>query len=543
MNRPLVVGQPTTQRDIMIGINLIADLLAPTLGPNGGAVASGPTAGNRVELLDDASTIVRRIISLGHPRKDIGAMVMRSLIWRVGQRAGDGGATAAVIARAIYREGIRLSNAGFNSIRMARGIEQGVRVVHEALRKQARPIAGETDLASVARTITKDDSLSAVLGELSYLLGPDAHVVIEKYVAPYLQRRYIAGAHFGAEIRSMYFYTQPDQKRALLTSPALAIVEQRLTEAEQVVPLMEAALERGFKALVIIASDVSGAALGALVANQQAPAEKKKLSTLAVKIKPVGDELRWAYADLALLTGATILSDKAERSAAKARPSDLGQAQRIEFANNSVVVVAPDTKRSEVQQEVARLRQHILDLPLDAEDRPKHIKRLGTLTGGVGELKIGAHAKNDRSVREAQAERSLKVLSAAQRGGVVAGGGAALFHCIPALQAAADNETDEHIAQGLRLLAKALEAPLEQIIINSGERAPKVFMQKIREAGPTATYDAIRCCVVDAFATGVLDVNDVVAQMVHIAASGSMMALSTDAIIYHRKPKESLQPD
>ena len=543
MNKPQVVGPPTTQRDIMVGINLIADLLAPTLGPNGGAVASGPTAGNRVELLDDASTIVRRIISLGHPRKDIGAMVMRSLIWRVGQRAGDGGATAAVIARAIYREGVRLSNAGFNSIRMARGIEAGVKVVHEALRAQARPISGETDLASVARTITKDDALSAVLGEMSYLLGPDAHVVIEKFVAPYLQRRYIAGAHYGAEIRSMNFYTQPDQKRALLTEAAVAIVEQRLTEVAQVLPLMEAAVEQGFKALLIIASDVSGEALGALVRNQQAPAEKKKLSTLAVKLKPVGDELRWAFADLALLTGATILGDKQDRSSARARASDLGRAQRAEFANNSIVVVAPENKRAEVQLEVAHLRQHIVDLPLDAEDRPKHIKRLGALTGGVGELKIGAHGKNERSVREAQAERSFKVLSAAQRGGVVAGGGAALFHCIPALQVAADREADEHIAQGMRLLAIALAAPLEQIIVNSGESAPKVFMQKIRDIGPTATYDAMRHQVVDAFTSGVLDVTDVIAQMLHIAASGAMMALSTDVIVYHRKPKESLQPD
>ncbi|MBX3013054.1 MAG: hypothetical protein KF832_16170 [Caldilineaceae bacterium] len=543
MNRPQVVGQPTTHRDIMVGINLIADLLAPTLGPNGGTVASGPTAGSRVELLDDASTIVRRIISLGHPRKDIGAMVMRSLIWRVGQRAGDGGATAAIIARAIYREGVRLSNAGYNTIRMARGIEQGVRVVHETLRQQAKPIAGETDLASVARTITKDDALSSVLGEMSYLLGPDAHVVIEKYVAPYLQRRYIAGAHYGAEIRSMYFYTQPDQKRALLVAPAIALVEQRLTETDQVVPLMEAAVAQGFKALVIVASDVSGAALGALVANQQAPAEKKKLSTLAVKLKPVGDELRWAYGDLALLTGATLLGDKQVRTAAKALPTDLGRTQRVEFANNSVVVVAPENKRKDVQVEVANLRQHIVELPLDDEDRPKHIKRLGALTGGVGELKIGAHAKNERAVREAQAERSLKVLSAAQRGGVVAGGGAALYHCIPALQAAAEQESDEHVAQGMRLLATALAAPLEQIIINAGEQAPKVFMQQIRDQGSSTTYDATQGRVVDAFTTGVLDVADVVAQLVHIAASGAMMALSTDAIVYHRKPKESLQPD
>ncbi|MEZ4863731.1 MAG: TCP-1/cpn60 chaperonin family protein [Caldilineaceae bacterium] len=544
MNKPRVIGQPATQQDILMGINMMADLLAPTLGPTGGVVASGPTAGNKVELLDDASTIVRRIISLGSQRRDIGAMVMRSLVWRVGQRAGDGGATAAVIARALYRSGIRLSNAGYNTVRMARGIERGVKIATDTLRAQAQPIASEDDLASVARTITKDDALSAVLGEMSYLLGPNAHVVIEKYVAPYLQRRYIAGAYYGAEIRSMYFYTQPDQRRALLTAPAIAIVDGRLSETEHVLPLMEAAVQQGYKGLAIVAMDVTGAALGALVANQQAPEDKKKLSTLAVKLKVVGDEYRWALTDLALLTGATVLGSNAVRTAAEARPEDLGRTQRVEFANKGVVIVAHESNREAIQTEVGQLRRYIESLPLDDEDRPKHIKRLGALTGGVGELKIGAHGKNERSVREAQAERSFKVLSAAQQGGVVAGGGAALFHCIPALQAAAATETDEHVAQGIRLLAEALAAPLEQIIVNSGRAsAPKVIMQQIRDQGPTATYDALCGKVVDAFASGVLDVANVLAPMLQIAASGAMMALSTDAVVYHRKPKESLQPD
>jgi len=543
MNRPRVVNQPTTHRDILTGINLIADLLAPTLGPNGGTVASGPTAGGRAELLDDASTIARRIISLGNPRTDIGAMVMRSLIWRVGQRAGDGGATAAIIARRLFVEGMRLGTAGYNTVRMARGIEKGVKVVVESLHKLAQPITGETDLAAVARTITKDEALSAVVGEMSYLLGPDAPIVIEKYVAPYLQRRYIAGAHFGAEIRSMYFYTQPEQRRAVLAAPAIALCEERLTEAAQVLPLMEAAIKLGAKGLVIIAQEVSGSALGLLVSNQQAPEEKKKLSLLAVKIKPVGDELRWAFTDLALLTGATILGSNYLRRGATALPQDLGQTQRVEFANKGVVVVAHDSKRADIREEVAHLRQRLIDTPLDDDDRPKYARRLGTLTGGVGELKIGAHAKEDRAIREAQAERAFKVLSAAQRGGVVPGAGAALYHCVPDLLAAADAETDDNIAAGMRVLAIALSAPLEQILINAGVSAPKVQMQNIRDGGPTTTYDALSDKVGDAVTCGVLDVTDVVSQMLHIATSGAMMALSTDAIVYHRKPKQSLQPD
>jgi len=543
MNRPRVVNQPTTHRDILVGINIIADLLAPTLGPNGGAVASGPTAGNRVEMLDDASTVVRRIISLGNPRTDIGAMVMRSLIWRVGQRVGDGGATAAIIARSLYVEGMRLSTAGFNTVRMARGIEQGVKVAVATLRKHARPIAGETDLAAVARTITKDESLSAIIGEMSYLLGPDAHVVIEKYVAPYLQRRYIGGAHFGAEIRSMYFYTQPEQRRAVLTAPMIAICEERLTEASQVLPLMEGAIKAGAKGLVIVAQDVSGSALGLLVNNQQAPEEKKKLSLLAVKLKPVGDELRWAMSDLALLSGATVLGPNYIRKSSTALATDLGQTQRVEFANKGVVIVAHDSKRTDIQDEVSRLRRLIVETPLDDEDRPKHARRLATLAGGVGELKIGAHVKSDREVRETQATRAFKVLSSAQRGGVVPGGGAALYHCVPAILAAAEAEEDNNIAAGMRVLATAMSAPLEQILINAGVSAPKVQMQQIRDQGSCSTFDVHAGKVVDAFTSGVLDVADVVGQLLHIAASGAMMALSTDAIVYHRKPEQSLQPD
>ncbi|MCB0162436.1 MAG: hypothetical protein KDD83_30065, partial [Caldilineaceae bacterium] len=160
--RARVVGPPNSHQQMATGINAMADLLAPTLGPIGGHVASGPDAGKRVELLDDAATIVRRIISLGDAQRDIGAMVMRSLVWRVGQRAGDGGATAAVLARAIYCDGLRMSTAGINAARMTRGIEQGVRIALDALRDQSHAISGEDELAALARTITKDEQLSAV---------------------------------------------------------------------------------------------------------------------------------------------------------------------------------------------------------------------------------------------------------------------------------------------------------------------------------------------------------------------------------------------
>jgi chaperonin GroEL len=539
---PKVVGPPESQDQIGFGINAIADLLAPTLGPIGGHVASGPDAGQRVELIDDAATIVRRIISLGDARKDVGAMMMRSLVWRVGQRAGDGGATAAVLARAIFCDGLRMITAGLNAARLTRGIEKGVRVATDALRAQSRPITGEDDLAALARTITKDDQLSAVLGEMSYLLGPDAHVVIEKFVAPYLHRRYVAGARFGAEIQSMYFYTEKEQKKSVLTAPVIAILDERLKEADQVVPLMEAAVALGAKSLVIVAMEVSGGALGALVANHQQPEDKRKLAICAVKLKPVGQELRWAMSDLALLTGGAVLGPNYARSGRTARTEDLGRAQRFEFINNSIAIVAHDSSRNDIQDEITKLRSFIADTPFDDEERPKLVKRLGTLTGGVGELKIGAHTKGERALREVQSERAFKVLSEAQRGGVVAGGGAALFHCTEALMAAAAQERDTDFAEGMRVLARALRQPLRQIVVNSGYGAPEVILNRVCEGGKEMTYDALQQKVVCAHQSGILDAAEVIEKVLHIATSGAMMALSTDAIIYHKKPQEVMTP-
>jgi chaperonin GroEL len=328
----------------------------------------------------------------------------------------------------------------------------------------------------------------------------------------------------------------------VLPAPAIAILDERLTTAEQVIPLMEAALANEAKALVIIAMDVSGGALGALVANNRQPKEKKKLSILAVKLKPVGQELKWAMTDLALLTGGTVLGANHGRSGANARPPDLGRAQRVEFVNNSIAIVAHDSKRTEVQDEISRMRRYVAETSLDDEDRPKHIKRLSTLTGGVGELKIGAHTKGERELRQVQSERSFKVLSAALRKGVVSGGGAALLHCVPALLAAAQQEHDSDVAEGMRVLARALSQPLRQIVINAGVDAPEVAVNQVRETGPGYTYDAVHQRVVNALDAGILDAVDVVAKVLHISASGAMMALSTDAIIYHKKPQESMQP-
>jgi chaperonin GroEL len=542
-NIPHVATQANARQHLRMGVTRMADVLAPTLGPAGTPVVVEGNSRNRLDLLDDAATVARRIISLGDPRLDTGAMMVRNVVWRVSQRAGDGGATAAVLMRAILEGGLRQVTAGANAMQLVRGIRLGLDTAVATLVAQAQPCGDESQLAAAARTVTRDDELSAMLGEMSYLLGPDAPVQIETYVAPYLQREYVAGAVYKAKISSAHFYTESERKRAALVAPAIALVDYNITTAEQALGLLNAALQAGRSSLLIVAPDVGGAALQLLVANHSQPAEKRKVAVLATTITLLGEERTWAVRDLALLSGATIFGTPSGRTVDKATPADLGSALRAEFGGEKLAVVAEPSRRAGVEGEISDLRSRLDRLPLDDEGRPALERRLAALSGGLGVLKVGAVSKLATELRKSQAERTFKVLSAVQRSGLVAGAGAAYVHCVAAIKsAAAEQDLDEDVRLGMRVLADALAAPMRQLLQNAGVEPPSVIIQQVVDAGPQATYGWEQQEVVDAHSAGVVDAADVLVTVLQAATSGAIMALSTDAIVYHKRPVQSLEP-
>lgn len=534
--RAAIAGPAETHQHLTLGINLIADLLARTLGPISGHIASqrdtrGP------ELLDDSGTVVRRILSFGDPRIDIGAMLMRSLVWNTAQRVGDGGATCAVLARAIYVDALRMIAGGVNFRDLERGIRAGMGAVCANLTANAMPVVSEDELSAVAYAVVRDRALAGMLGEMSHLMGPEARVDVQKYVAPYLEREYHAGANFGAEIASYLLYTDGPRKQAVHTNCAVALVSSNLATAEDVVPLMEAALVAGHTSLVIVASNFNDAALHVLVMNQNA--EKKKLSVLAAKIKPVGEERRYALDDLALLTGATVLGQGFMPSPTKATVEHLGKALRVELDNGQFRLLPERHRLVDAQPEVATIRQRLSAMLQNDEGRPLLMSRLATLSGGMGTLKVGAIDKLDREVMSENAERALKVLSTAQQTGVVAGGGAALLHARAALKTI---KFDDDAQYGVKLFHEALAAPLRQILVNARVAAPGVIIDQVAKAGSRATYDVLQKRVGNALECGVLDVAGVVETVLRTAVSTALMALSTDAIVYHKKPQLSMEP-
>lgn len=572
MPKPKVIGQPTASRHFTLGIDSIANLLAPTLGPVGGIVCNQRDFKNQPELLDDSATTVRRILNLGDPNADVGAMLMRSMIWRVVQRAGDGGATAAVLTRALYAEALRVLAGGANAMQVAKGVNLAIEAAAQAIRAGARPVNHENELAAVALTVMQDRSLAGVLGEMSYLLGPDAHVTIEKYVASYLQQSYHPGAGYKSQFASMYFYTDQVHRTAILPAGVLVLVDGRLDKVSEIVAILKAAKAAGARALTIVAGNFTDEILGIMVANsrnqevssqgegnlsgagqngngadkagsedgeaaKKAKLEAQKMLIVGVKLKDVGDDRRAAYDDMGMVTGATVFGRGWSKPVTQITPDDLGKVLRTEVTKDFLHIVPERFRTAEVREKTAELRRRLSGMPLDDEQRPLLVKRLSALSGGMGVLKIGAESKLDREVRASNAERALKVLSSAQTGGVVPGGGAAFFHAAAALD---QLEVEGDVAFGVEIVRRGLAAPLRQILENAHVSAPSWYMEQIRDAGPTATYDVLNERIGDAFELGVLDVTEVVETVLRTAASSALMALTTDTIVYHKNPKQEL---
>lgn len=535
MNRPQVINSSVANQHIKIGIDTIVNLLAPTIGPISGFVVNETTPSRRPEILEDSATIARRIVSLGTPQKDIGAMLVRNLVWQMGELVGDGGAMAAVLTRAIYEEGLKLINAGANPVLLTQGVETAVSKTINALHAQATAVSTEDELAALALTIVGNRPLAAAIGEMSYLLGPDAYISTHSHIAPHLECRYIAGAQYAASIASMHLYTDTAQKRALLNNTLVAVSHDPLTQIEQVVPLLEAALQRQQKALTIIAPQITDTVIGLLMTNRKAL--KDRLTVTAVILTATEQEKQDALHDIGLLTGASILGRPGAHTATQAKPHDLGYAQRIDLSNNTLIVIGDRQKETAVQIEVGHLRQRLNSLSKDNAQRVYLRKRLAALTGGIGELKIGAHSQYARKLYRQQAERAFNVLASAQQNGVVAGGGAAFIHCDTALK------TCPHTgdaAIGFQMIRRTLPVIMRQILRNAHTPNSDWLLHQLSQKGAPTTINVLTGQTVDAHQSGILDALDTVVAILKTAASGAMIALKTDTIVYRKNPPQSI---
>jgi chaperonin GroEL len=537
--KPTVVLQPNTYRSLQRGINTIAEAIRPTLGPLPRLVLmEGLRRHDRPELLDNAAIIARRIVEIEPRGSDVGAMLIRQALWKMHMEAGDGGATMAVMYQTILNEGVRyLTQARANAMLLRGGLETGLDALLAAIGRDAVPLTGKPAIAAMARGMCQnDDEMADLLGEIFDIVGPDGLIIIEKWNRPGLEREYIDGTYWHLSgWWSRFLVTEPGSKRTLFEDAALLITDLKLTQPEQLVPVLDRCLQAGIKRLVIVAAEVSDSVVGLLVKNNSA----KTIETLAVRTPRVGEAERVAaMEDIALLSGGRAFYSGANEQLADFQVSDLGRVRRAWATESLFGIYGGKGDARKLRQHVVQLRGQLRLAELD-HDRRELQQRIGRASGGTVIMRVGGYTDAEVEQRTGIAEQAVKALRKSVNGGVVPGGGAALLAARDALKGLPVVHDEQRAAY--RILARALEEPMRTIARNAGAQ-PDIIIEKVKECPVGFGYDARARQIVDTRQAGILDSAMVLKTALEIAVRSAALVLTTDVIVHHKQPKESLEP-
>lgn len=535
---PKVLFPPVARGVLKDGFDQIARLLELTLGPTQGIVLNSTALKPAPEPMTDAATIARRITELPDRAQDVGAMLLRSLVWRVHQRVGDGSATTAVLAQAILAQANRYVAAGANPVRVQGGIHRATLEALSALKEMAAPVTTQEQLAAVAYTATREPELSFMLSELFDLLGKHAHVVVENYMAPYLEREYINGGQWQARLISPYLVTLPTGGKAVGKDCNVVLYNGNISGSEEVLAIIRLLGEKEQKNLLLVAHKITGEALNTLVATYVQ--NKQAFQFVLADLVRAGEKARSDLQDLAVLTGARLFDPEAGDRLASIALSDMGSAQRAEAGGEYLFVTGGKGSPAALREHINTLQKHLERLPFD-DDQAAEIKmRLGRLSGSSGILKIGAHSQNERQIMHQKAQQGIQALHAALQEGVLPGGGTAYLHCIQGIEQIDCRDEDEHM--GCLAVAHALKRPFEQLLKNAGISNPGSLAHDITCAAPGLVFDIQKRCISPALEAGVLDAALVLRACLETASSGARMALSTDVILLKRNPRVTYEP-
>ena len=532
-----VLKSPSLHRRLKDGFNALGDTLAVTLGPAGRHVLIQNPATFKPEMFSDGATIARRIIEVPGRAQNVGVMMMRNLIWETHLQAGDGTAIAAVLAQAIYNEAYKLRAAGANVMDLRSGIERATETVVATLRELARPICGEDELARLALTITGEPKLSRILGEMFDILGKDAHITVENYLTPTIDREYHQGGHWSGRLASPHFVSETGTSRAVLSDCAVILFDGILSELEDARSILEIVAQAKPLRASVIARTIRGAALNMLIAAHQS----HKIEIIAAELQEVGQAGANDFEDLAALTGAKLFCREAGKPLTSIKLPDLGRALRVEADQKSLVFVGRFEYAQTVQDRIAALQAR-RDKQPDKQSIPALDSlglRIARLSGSAGTLKIGALMEPERNILRQKAETCIRVLPSALRHGILPGGGVAYLNCIPRLKAL---EAEHEEGWGISIIARALEAPFRRIVRNSGNDTPAAMLQNAQARGENFGFDAVAEQIVDMTEAGIWDTADVLVTAFRTAASGAMMALTIDLVVLGRHPQTSAHP-
>ncbi len=533
---PGVVFQPRTYHGLQRGINQIVDAVRPTLGPHPRMVAVERTSRQQMpEILDNGGAITRRIVQLPDRDADMGAMLVRHLLWRLYEDVGDGTATAAVLFQAVFNRGARYVAAGGNAMQLRRYLDEGLREILDELSSMTLRLEGKERLAQIAESLCYDPQLARLLGEVFDIVGEHGQVEVRTGPGRDLERQYIEGMYWPSGIFSPHMLTDQIKLRAELQNAAILITDLDLEDPRQLMPVLDMVMEADIRALLIVASRLSDSAIALLLAASRAP---EKFQVIAAKPPGAGAvEQAAAMEDLCILTGGCPLLAAAGATLRSLEIEDLGHARRAWSDQFYLGIVGGKGDPRALRTHIAGLRT-AFKAGADAETGTRLQQRIGKLLGGSATLWIGGGSEPEQSAREELARRTAEILRGALREGVLLGGGLSLLRSRARLQRRLDAAAGPDEQAAYRILVDALEEPSRTIAANAGYD-PGTVIAELKHAQTGFGFDARCGQVVDMAEAGIYDVATAQIAAVRGAIAGAALALTVDVLIHRRNPEET----
>ncbi|KWR89546.1 chaperonin GroEL [Cupriavidus sp. IDO] len=526
-----VVFGDAARAKMVEGVNILANAVKVTLGPKGRNVVLERSFGGPTVTKDGVS--VAKEIELKDKLQNMGAQMVKEVASKTSDNAGDGTTTATVLAQSIVREGMKFVAAGMNPMDLKRGIDKAVAAAVEELKKVSKPTTTSKEIAQVgAISANSDASIGERIAEAMDKVGKEGVITVEDGKSLADELEVVEGMQFDRGYLSPYFINNPEKQVVQLDSPFVLLFDKKVSNIRDLLPVLEQVAKAG-RPLLIIAEDVEGEALATLVVNNI----RGILKTAAVKAPGFGDRRKAMLEDIAILTGGTVIAEEIGLTLEKATLNDLGQAKRIEIGKENTIIIDGAGDAAAIEGRVKQIRAQIEEATSDY-DREKLQERVAKLAGGVAVIKVGAATEVEMKEKKARVEDALHATRAAVEEGIVPGGGVALLRARAAISALTGENADQNA--GIKIVLRAMEEPLRQIVLNAGEEA-SVVVAKVIEGKGNYGYNAASGEYGDLVEMGVLDPTKVTRTALQNAASVASLMLTTDCAVAE-SPKEESAP-
>jgi len=520
------------RKKLLSGVDQLANTVKITLGPKGRNVLLEKKFGSPA-ITNDGVTIAREI-ELEDAYENMGAQILREVASKTNDVAGDGTTTATLLAQSIIHEGFKNVAAGANPMILQKGIQGAVNVAVEEIGKLSHKLEGKGEIAQVAAVSSGDDEIGHMIAEAMDKVGAEGVITVEESKSMGTTLEVVEGMQFDRGYLSAYMVTDPEKMEAVLQSPYILITDKKISNIQEILPILEQIVQQG-KKLLIIAEDVEGEALATIVVNKL----RGTFDCVAVKAPGFGDRRKEMLKDIAVLTGGQVISQELGFELKDATIDMLGSANTVKVSKENTVIVDGAGCKEELKARIAQIRSQIAESTSDY-DKEKLQERLAKLSGGVAVIKAGAATETELKEKKLRIEDALNATAAAVAEGTVPGGGVAFINVLPAVKAYAEKQ-DGDVRTGANIIVRALEEPVRQIAENAGFEG-SVVVAAVKEAKPGIGFNAITEAYEDMVKSGIIDPAKVTRSALQNAASASALLLTTEACVVEIPKDEPVMP-